>query len=223
LTDPAAARGALGTARLMLLFTPELSGERDPLEALALALPHVDVVQVRVKSERADAVSPARALAEWTERVLELVARAPESPLVLVNDRVDVAAALAPRGVHGVHLGDRDTPPSEARALLGDDALIGLSTHSAADVARAFDAPVDYLGFGPIFPTATKGYDRGVGPEAAWVAHEAAPIPLFPIGGITPSNSGELEHVGRACVGAAILAAPDPAAAAAAIRAALAR
>jgi thiamine-phosphate pyrophosphorylase len=221
------ARDALGQARLMLLFTPSLCGARDPVEVLDAVVDAVDVVQVRLKNaEHPDGASPARELFDWTERVLALVdGRA----LVLVNDRVDVCAALLARGVAGVHLGDRDTLPRDARGLLGAEALIGLSTHSAADVARAChgdgeaDEPVDYLGFGPVFPTATKGYARGRGPEAAWVAAQASPLPRFPIGGITPENAGEHEHVGRACVGAAILGARDPRGAALAIRAALAR
>jgi len=214
-----AARERLGRARLMLLFTPELALGRDPLAALALALPALDVVQVRLKSaEHPAGASPARELLEWAERVLAVVE---DRALVLVNDRVDVCTALLDLGVAGVHLGHRDTPPEEARRLLGPDPLIGLSTHSAGDVARAAELPVDYLGFGPIFPTATKGYARGLGPEAAWSAAQAASVPLFPIGGIDPENASELETIGRACVGSAILGARDPAAAARAIRAAL--
>jgi thiamine-phosphate pyrophosphorylase len=216
--DAAAARDALGRARLMLLFTPSLCPGRDPLAVLEAALAHVDVVQVRVKDERDGATSPARELHDWTARALDVVG---DRALLLVNDRVDVAAALFARGVAGVHLGARDTPPTDARRLLGDGPLVGLSTHSAADVARAFDEPVDYLGFGPVFPTPTKGYARGLGPEAAWIAAQGSPRPVFAIGGIAPANADELDHVGRACVGAAILAAPDPAAAARSIRAAL--
>ena len=218
LSDPDALRARLGRARLMLLFTPELA-RGDPLAALACALPCADVVQVRVKSaEHPRGASPARALCDWTLRVLELVQ---DRALVLVNDRVDVCAALLARGVAGVHLGDRDTPPEDARALLGPLPLIGLSTHAQADVARAGELPLDYLGFGPVFPTATKGYARGLGPEAAWIAAQGALVPLFPIGGIDAQNAIELEPVGRACVGSAILGAADPGAAARAVRAAL--
>src|SRR5262245_54017871 len=131
----------------MLLFTPELcpSG-RDPLEVLARVLPVVDVVQVRIK-EPGLGLAPARATLEWTERVLALRARLAGAVLVLVNDRPDVARTLAEQGVDGVHLGADDAPPELARALLGPDALIGLSTHSNADVVAAEDRPVDYLGF----------------------------------------------------------------------------
>jgi thiamine-phosphate pyrophosphorylase len=213
-------RERLGAARLYLLFTPGLCGERDPLEVLEALLSLVDVVQVRVKApgERSDAA----ATYGWTVRALELCARLGDgAPPVLVDDRVDVARALAVRGCAGVHLGQEDAPPRVARALLGADALIGLSTHDAAQVARAGDEPVDYLGFGPVHATATKGYARGLGSEAAWIAARATHLPLFPIGGIDTDNAGELEDVGRAVVGSALLAAPDPARAARELRALL--
>jgi len=217
----------LRDARLMLIFTPELvpGAARDPelaVRALEAALPFVDAVQVRVKDPEDPALAaPARAARDWTRRVLELARDAPHAPLVLVNDRVDVALLLRAEGVAGVHLGADDCPPREARELLGPDALIGLSTHSSRDVARAAELPVDYLGFGPIHATGTKGYARGLGPEAAWIAQEATPLPVFPIGGIDATNAGDLAPLGRAAVASAVLAAPDPAAAARALRAAL--
>jgi thiamine-phosphate pyrophosphorylase len=117
-------------------------------------------------------------------------------------------------GLDGVHLGADDAPPELARELLGPDVLIGLSTHTAADVARAEELPVDYLGFGPIHATETKGYRQGLGAEAAWIAAQASALPVFPIGGIEPSNAAELAEVGRAAVSRAVLAAEDPGAAA---------
>jgi len=198
----------------MLIFTPELCPEgRDPLDVLARALPALDAVQVRIKDPELG-TTPARATCDWTRRVLELVAREGSDALVLVNDRVDVAATLANEGVDGVHLGASDAPSTLARSILGPEALIGLSTHGAADVAAAEELPVDYLGFGPIHATRTKGYARGLGSEAAWISAHASSLPLFPIGGIDPTNAGELAPVGRAAVGAAILAARDPAVAA---------
>lgn len=208
------ARARLRDARLMLLFSPSLCADRDPLEVLSLVIDEVDVVQVRVKGE-GGGPSPARDLLEWTERVVSVVG---DRALVLVNDRVDVCATMIRAGVAGVHVGHLDTPVEGVRDLLGPDPLVGLSTHSPAEVARAATLPVDYLGFGPVHPTPTKGHARGLGPEAAWIAAEAAPVPVFPIGGIDAANAGELDSVGRACVGAGILAAADPLAAACAIR-----
>jgi len=223
LTDPAAARGALGTARLMLLFTPELSGERDPLEALALALPHVDVVQVRVKSERADAVSPARALAEWTERVLELVARAPESPLVLVNDRVDVAAT---RAAHGAQIGHRSLPPELARDVLGPHATLGYSAHDEQELAQAA-AHCSFALLSPVWPTSSKPGAAFLGVERAARLTVAARLPVLWLGGVDEQTIASLRDApaeGRpagVAVRSAIMRADDPQRAARALLAAL--
>lgn len=231
--DAAELRQRLASARLYLLFTPELCGfpaeamlpEDDwpgavaALERLEAALPHADLVQVRPKPLGASrAPATARAAFRWTELVLE---RAGSRALVLVDDRVDVAAALAADGCAGVHLGRDDCPPAIARSVLGGAPLIGLSTHDAVQVAESEVEPVDMLGFGPVFATPTKGYARGLGPERAWVASQATSRPLFAIGGVTPENAGELHEVGRAAVGSAVLAAPDPGEAARAIAAAL--
>jgi thiamine-phosphate pyrophosphorylase len=223
--DPRTARTLLARARLYLIFTPRLCGERDPLEVLWRVLPWVDLIQVRPKAAphgqdplrptpASAAASEARETWEWCRRVLQLVRAGGRDVPVIANDRVDVAMALRDEGLAGVHLGQDDTPPSLARRLLGPDALIGLSTHSAAQVVRAEEEPCDYLGFGPFRASATKGYSRGLGAEACWLAQEASSLPVFPIGGIDVESVGELERVGRAAVGSAILSNPDPAAAA---------
>lgn len=255
-----ARRLQLARAQLLLIFTPDLLGPSPELglSALEACLPFVDIVQVRPKRIEApqtgqgpvtqkSPVTRASDALQLCRAVLDAVARLESTarPLVIVNDRVDVAAALlgdanAP-GVDGVHVGDGDTPPEIARRLLGPDALIGLSTHTARDLARSMDEPVDMLGFGPIFPTATKGYgmtadavaspDRAhaprnepriVGPEAAWIAAESVAIPLFPIGGIDHSNADQLDRIGRAAVGSAILKSKDPGHAASSLRSLLA-
>ncbi|QDV08693.1 Thiamine-phosphate synthase [Planctomycetes bacterium Poly30] len=241
----AASRGErrvrLGDAKLLLIFTPDLAAA-DPLAALEAAMPYVDIVQVRPKplgdraagSAARATITEARAAFEWCQRVLDLRAQldldAP--PLVFVNDRVDVAIALAEAGLDGVHVGTDDMPAKAARRALGEDQLLGLSSHTTRDLGRAWDEPIDMLGFGPIFATATKGYGAGdapastyaprvVGPELAWVASETAPVPVFPIGGIHLGNIAELDRVGRAAVGSAILGAEDPGQAARHLREAL--
>jgi thiamine-phosphate diphosphorylase len=216
-------RARLQAARLMLLFTPELCRGSDPLQVLEAALPHVDVVQVRVKGASGPrAPSAARELYDWTLRVLEVIrAQRVHDVLVIVDDRVDVAAALEARGVAGVHLGQEDCPVELARRSLGERALLGGSTHDAAQVAAAGELPLDYLGFGPIHATRTKGYERGLGCEAAWIASRASSRPVFPIGGIDLDNVAELAPIGRAAVASAILAAEDPEHTAAALRALL--
>lgn len=224
-------RRRLADARLYLVFTPEIVTAGDALAVLEAALPHVDLVQVRPKPPEVGldparpalkpATSDARVVHEWTLKVLELCKLKRSEALVIVNDRVDVARSLLERGVAGVHVGQEDTPPRIARELLGTSALVGLSTHTSAQVVAALDEPVDYLGFGPVRATATKGYERGLGAEKAWIASLAATVPVFPIGGIGLAEAAELAEVGRAAVSSAILNAPDPAAAALALRDAL--
>lgn len=222
-------RARLADARILLVFTPELCAGREPLPLLERLLPEVDLVQIRPKAPAGEtgsriAVDPpgeARASFSWTLRALELASALPDAPPILVNDRVDVALALFDRGCAGVHLGQDDLPVEAARALLGEAPLIGLSTHDAAQVVEGGERAVDYLGFGPAFATRTKGYARGLGPEACWIAAQASDLPLFPIGGIGIENAGELERVGRAAIGAGVLAAPDPVEAARTLRALL--
>lgn len=207
-------RRRLRDARLMLLFTPELCGARDPLACLEAALPWVDIVQVRIKAlhgpEGALAPAEAAETARWTLDVLARRAARSSQALIVVDDRVDVARHLLREGIAGVHLGQDDCPPEIARHVLGPDALIGWSTHSHDQVVESDELPIDYLGFGPIHPTTTKGYERGVGAEAAWIASLATPKPLFPIGGIARENVHELVRIGRAVAGSAILGAADP-------------
>jgi len=209
----------------MLVFTPELSGERDALAILESVLPWIDMVQVRPKPVGLEGTGPteARAARDWCRAVLARVAESGRTLPVVVNDRVDVARLLADEGLAGVHLGQTDCPWKDARAQLGPDLLVGLSTHDVTQVAQAIDFDVDYLGFGPVFPTATKGFDRGMSPEATWVASEASDVPVFPIGGIGLSNAQELAHIGRVAVGSALLASDDAPGAARALRGLLER
>ncbi|MFL6230327.1 MAG: thiamine phosphate synthase [Pyrinomonadaceae bacterium] len=112
------------------------------------------------------------------------VARARGVRLV-INDRADIALAL---GADGVHLGQDDLPPEAARRLLGDEFIIGYSTHDLAQVALAARLGVDYVAFGPVFATRTKERpDPTVGLELLARARAALPssIPLVAIGGIT--------------------------------------
>ena len=101
----------------------------------------------------------------------------------LVNDRVDLALAAKS---DGVHLGQDDLPPSAARQLLGEDAVIGLSTHNWEQLRRGLEEPVDYLALGPLFPTATKeDAAPAVGLELLRRASRRTAIPLVAIGGIS--------------------------------------
>lgn len=196
--------------RLYLLFTPALCS-LDPRATLERALQGgVDLVQWRT------AQPDPRGL----QRCREICAAA--GVPVLVND--DVMLAVRSRA-HGAHVGQDDMPAAAARRLLGDRWL-GVSTHDQPQIARAVADGADYLGFGPCFPTATKGYAEGQPPAAiaaAAMAAAAAGLPLFAIGGITAANLPQLLALGvrRIAVSSAVLAAAAPDAAAAELRALL--
>lgn len=102
---------------------------------------------------------------------------------ILINDRVDIAIAVK---ADGVHLGQDDLPPEEARKLLGDRAIIGYSTHSLDQVREAISMPIDYLAFGPVFHTSTKDDpDEVVGVEELNnIRNSIGSMPLVAIGGI---------------------------------------
>lgn len=132
-------------------------------------------------------------------------------PLVIVNDRVTVAAAA---GADGVHLGVLDMPVREARGLLGAAAVIGRTTHDLAEARAAVAAGADYLGAGPCFPSTTKSFANQA-PREFLGAVARLPLPVFAIGGITPGRLAELAGLGlrRVAVAGGVTTAPDPAAA----------
>jgi thiamine-phosphate pyrophosphorylase len=108
---------------------------------------------------------------------------------LIINDRADIALALR---ADGVHLGQDDLDPTAARRLLGDDFVIGYSTHSLEQLEAAARLPVDYVAFGPVFPTRTKeNPDPVVGLELLARARAALDplIPLVAIGGVTRENA----------------------------------
>ncbi|MGH9969824.1 MAG: thiamine phosphate synthase [Pyrinomonadaceae bacterium] len=106
---------------------------------------------------------------------------------IIINDRVDLALALA---ADGVHLGQDDLPPEAARRLLGNRAIIGFSTHNLEQARRAADLPIDYLAIGPIFATSSKpNPDPIVGLEGLRkVRQTVGNFQLVAIGGITEEN-----------------------------------
>jgi len=113
---------------------------------------------------------------------------------IIINDRVDIALAL---GAAGVHLGQNDMPPDAARKLLGEEAIIGLSTHNLEQALAAAEKPVDYIGIGPIFPTSSKEKsDPIVGLEGLRRVRQRVEMPIVAIGGITLANAREVFDAG---------------------------
>lgn len=139
--------------------------------------------------------------------------------LFVINDRPDLVGAT---GADGVHLGQDDMAVADARAVVGPDVLIGLSTHTPAQIDAA--AGADYIGVGPVHATPTKRGRPAVGLELVRHAAAHATVPFFAIGGIDAGNLADVVAAGasRAAVVRAIGEAPDPEAAARALRSVLA-
>ncbi len=128
---------------------------------------------------------------------------------LIVNDRCDLALAVH---ADGVHLGQDDLPIADARRLLGPEKLIGLSTHNPEQVREAAELKPDYIGFGPIFSTATKAdHDPVVGLEGLRAARALTTLPMFAIGGITADRVNDIIAAGAngIAVISAILKAQD--------------
>jgi thiamine-phosphate pyrophosphorylase len=134
--------------------------------------------------------------------------------LFIVNDDAVLAAEI---DADGVHLGQDDMAVEQAREIVGPERLVGLSTHSAAQIDAA--EGVDYIGVGPVWATPTKPGYAPVGLELVRYAAERAREPFFAIGGINPANAAEVFAAGaqRIAVVRAIGQADDPRAAAAAL------
>jgi thiamine-phosphate pyrophosphorylase len=120
---------------------------------------------------------------------------------LIVNDRADIARLS---GADGVHVGQEDLAPAAVRVIAGEDAIVGLSTHTVDQLERAASEPVSYLAIGPVFGTTTKatGYDAVVLElvrEASRRAGERG-LPLVAIGGITLDRAVSVIEAGAASV-----------------------
>lgn len=165
-------------------------------EALARALlaSGARVLQLRLKPERPPTAGQLVRAGKMARRVCSELGAA-----LVVNDRIDVALTV---GADGVHLGQTDLPLAVARKLVGDRLWIGVSTHDLAQVRAACDGGADYLGYGPVFATATKKNADPVqgiaGLRAAVLA--AGAIPIVAIGGITAAHAREVYRTGAAAI-----------------------
>jgi thiamine-phosphate pyrophosphorylase len=194
-------RASLRSSRLYLV-TDSKPPRRDVAELIReAAAGGVDVVQLRDKMLADDElVAVAHALRALCAE-LEV--------LLIVNDRPWVALES---GADGVHVGQDDIPPDEVRETVGDDLLIGLSTHATGEIDAVDPALVDYIGVGPVHATPTKPGRPAVGTELVRYAAEHAQVPFFAIGGIDASNAGEVLAAGarRLCVLRAVTDAQAP-------------
>jgi thiamine-phosphate pyrophosphorylase len=160
----------------------------------------VDLIQLRAKNQAAaDIVTLATELIRIT--------RSRRVPL-MINDYSDIARSAA---ADGVHVGQDDPSVGAVRQVVGENCIIGKSTHSVEQAIRAFHEGADYIGFGPISQTPTKPDYRPIGLEQIQQVHEAVPIPIFCIGGIKLDNLPQVMAAGarRIVIVSGLLQAPD--------------
>ncbi|MFN8174741.1 MAG: thiamine phosphate synthase [Solirubrobacteraceae bacterium] len=204
-------RALLRAARLYLVCDARPGGH-EPGAFLAAALRGgVDVVQLRDKGLGDDALlAAARAFRAACDAA---------GALFVLNDRPDLVAAA---GADGVHVGQDDMPVADARALVGADRIVGLSTHTPEQVAAG--AGADYIGVGPVHATPTKPGRPAVGTALIGHAARHAAVPWFAIGGIGRDTLDPVLSAGarRVAVVRALTGASDPEAEARALREALA-
>jgi thiamine-phosphate pyrophosphorylase len=200
---------------LYLVTDTALAGARGVPDVVRAAVAGgVTAVQVR------DKTASRRELYALTLAVQEVLAGT--GVVLFVNDAVDVALLA---GADGVHVGQDDLPAADVRALIGPDRLLGLSAGSDDELAVALALPpgtVDVVGIGPVWSTPTKpdaGTGLGPGGVAALAAKAAAGgLRSVAIGGIDVARAPLVTGVDGVCVVSAVCAAPDPAAAARALR-----
>ena len=179
-----------------------ISGLSHTQQVVRLISGGADFIQLREKA--APSSEFYRSAVDVVRYARELNAR------VIVNDRADIALLT---GAAGVHLGQEDMPPAAARALLGDEAVIGLSTHSVEQARAAIEQPVDYIAIGPIFSTTTK--DRSspvVGLDGLRKVRSAVgSFPLVAIGGIDAGSVVDVLRAGAdsAAMVAALIGEPE--------------
>jgi thiamine-phosphate pyrophosphorylase len=144
------------------------------------------------------AILQIRHKAHWGRETFDLASQVADlcrkaGAMLVVNDRADFALLLGA----GLHVGQDDLAPADARRLLGPGPLLGFSSHNAAQLAAAAAEPVDYVAFGPIFPTATKrNPDPVTGVEELRRLRASMALPLVAIGGITLTNAPDVLRAG---------------------------
>ena len=189
----------LNNCNLCLITTPK----SDLLQTISTALSAgITMIQYRCKdiNDR-----------ERIEQAKELAAICKKNgALFIINDRVDLALAVQ---ADGVHLGQSDMPIEIARNLLGEEHIIGKSTHSLAEIKEAQQEKCDYVGIGPIFQSKTKLNTPPLGVGQLPEISQEASLPCFAIGGINVSNTPEVisRGVKRIAVADAIMNTKDPA------------
>lgn len=190
----------LQRSNLYLILDTEVLSYKDLLQVLKPAVRGgVDSVQLRDKK------GVAREILEFCRQIKAVTAG---RALFIVNDRVDLAILAE---ADGVHLGQEDIPYTQARQLMGERAIIGVSCQTLDHAKAAQRLGVDYIGFGSVFKTFTKPQRQPMDLQLLQKVMETIRVPVFPIGGISRVNVGPLVHLGvkRVAVCRGILLAKD--------------
>lgn len=193
--------------RLMLVTDRPMARGRSLVEVVAAAVAG-GVTSVQLREKTADT----RRFVELA-RDLDALLRPLGVPL-WINDRIDVALAA---GIDHVHVGQSDMTPADVRRLMGPEAVIGLSITRPEELVAEDLAPVDCLGVGPVFATATKSDAApALGLDGLAAIRRAGGLPVVAIGGIGPAEVAAVRATGveGVAVVSAIMAAADPRAAA---------
>jgi thiamine-phosphate pyrophosphorylase len=161
----------------------------------------VQLLQLRAKEKRADEIC------SFAVSLVPLC-RPYKVPLIL-NDHPEL---ISQTGAAGAHVGQDDVSVAEARAMAGERAIIGKSTHSLSQALAAQQEGADYLGFGPLFATPTKPDYPPIGLDDIKVVQRLISLPVFCIGGIKRENLQSVLAAGaqRVVIVSGILKAPDP-------------
>jgi thiamine-phosphate pyrophosphorylase len=147
------------------------------------------IMQLRLKDAPGrDFLAAARAIAEMCRK---------RGATLIANDRVDIAILA---GANGVHLGQTDLPLDAARRIIGNDRMIGISTHNVEQARAAEVGSADYVGFGPMYPGGLRNNVAGKGLDQLRAIRAAIKIPIVAIGGITEARVAETLAAGADAV-----------------------
>ncbi|MFT4076308.1 MAG: thiamine phosphate synthase [Asticcacaulis sp.] len=175
-------------ARLYLITPPVITDVNAFARELEAALMAGDVaaLQIRLKDlNDYDLIALTKVIAPIAQNL---------GVAVLMNDRVQLVKSLK---LDGAHIGQSDMPLKEARALLGKDAMIGVTCHNSRHLAmEAAENGADYVAFGAFYPTTTKTVEHMAELETLNIWQETMEVPCVAIGGITAENAGEVAAAG---------------------------
>ncbi len=175
----------LSSAKLYALITTDLCFHSPEKTAELCLKGGVDIIQLREKQLHDKGFLK---IAKAVKKVL-----LGSNTILIINDNIPIAQAI---DADGVHLGQDDLPQKIVSKILGEDKIIGRSTHSVAQALKAQKEGADYIGVGPVWETNTKKHRRAVGLELIKNVAQQTTLPFFPIGSIKTENAKSVLQVG---------------------------